>query len=833
LLQTRKNNFCTALQIFAVFSLLFLFSCNPTKKLKEGEYLLKKNTIINKGTKLDNSEIEGYIKQKPNRKILLVFRFHLWLYNLVNEERVKEKRILHDKKQEEKNKKRIAKGKKAKTSERQLLGEWLMNIGEAPVVYDSLLAQKSEKQIKSFLNNKGYFMSTVSDSVYFKKRKRAKVYYRIHASAPYVFNQIEYKIPDEILKYYVFQDSSNTLINAGQNYDVDVLQKERDRITADLMNNGYYLFTKDYIYYEVDTTVGNRRVNVTLGIKNFAKKYSDYSDSIVETEHQRFYINKIYIRPDHVSKKEDNLAKDTLVVDDYSFLYTKGKQPKHKTKVILNAIFIKKGLFQQQNLDDTYKRLAELKAFRNINIHFNQTSSNYLDCYIELTPIYKQSYTVETEGTNTSGNLGVAGSLVYQNRNVFKGAEVLELRLKGGIEAQRVNNQNSNQVNDINNLNRPIQQFNTIEISPEMNFYIPRFLLPFKVKESKRSNSKTIFTSSYSFQRRPDYYRNISNVSFGYTWKETATKRHTISPIVINLVKVQLSDYFENYLLNSIRDLYILNSYRDHLTTSTRYSYIYNEQDIRKNDNFKYLRFNAESSGNILRGVYDLANQFKENTFVKDSIGRYTMFDIPFSQYLRTDADFRYYLNRNDINKVVFRIAAGIGLPLVNFKSLPFERSFFSGGANGMRAWQARSLGPGSYSDDGQFTFDQLGDGQIEGNVEYRFKMFKMLHGALFVDAGNVWLRQKNVSRPGGDFQLDRFYKEIAVGSGLGIRGDFNFFIIRLDMGLKVRDPQFAENKRWVINNLFNNEWKSNYRLSHNDRKYSFFAFNIGIGYPF
>lgn len=816
-----------------ILSVILFVACNPTKKVQKGEYLLKKNVIEYKNIHLDKSEFESYIKQKPNRKILLFFRFHLWLYNRVNEDRVREKRIIHDKKLEEKNKKRIAKGKKPKTSDRQLFGEWLMNIGEAPVIYDSVLAQKSSKQIKSFLNNKGYFISSVKDSVHYKRRKRAVVYYTINASKPYRFNQLEYKIQDEVLKYYVFSDSSNTLIESGKNYDVDVLQRERERITSELLNNGYYLFTKDYIYYEVDTNVGDRKVNVVLGIKNYVRKYNDYSDSLIESNHQRFYINNIYIHPDFFNKETDEQPKDSVMTDDYTFLYKKNLSHKHKAKVILNAVFVRKGLFQQSNIDDTYKRLSELKAFKNISIYFKPVKGDYLDCHIQLTPILKQSFTIETEGTNTSGNLGIAGSLVYQNRNVFKGAEVLELRLKGGIEAQRVNNQNSNQVTDLNNLNRPVQQFNTVEITPEMNFYIPRFVLPFKVQTSKRSNPKTVLTSSYSFQRRPDYYRNISNISFGYSWKETATKRHTINPFVLNIVKVQLSDYFKSYLYNNVRDLYILNSYTSHLSTSTRYSFVYNEQDLKKHNDFKFFRLNAESSGNILRGLYNGVNSIKQNTFEKDSLGRYNLFEIPFSQYLRMDADFRYYFNRNDINKVVFRIAAGIGKPLVNFRSLPFERSFFSGGANGMRAWQARSLGPGSYADDGQFTFDQLGDGQLEANVEYRFKMFKMLHGALFVDAGNVWLAQKNISRPGGEFQFDRFYKEIAVGSGIGIRGDFNFFIIRLDMGLKVRDPQFAENKRWVINNIFNNEWKSNYRLNHSDRKYSFFAFNIGIGYPF
>jgi outer membrane protein assembly factor BamA len=207
--------------------------------------------------------------------------------------------------------------------------------------------------------------------------------------------------------------------------------------------------------------------------------------------------------------------------------------------------------------------------------------------------------------------------------------------------------------------------------------------------------------------------------------------------------------------------------------------------------------------------------------------------NIAYSQYLRCDVDYRYHYDQNEINKVVFRIAAGIGRPLANFTSLPFERSFFSGGANDIRAWQSRTLGPGSYADDGQFAFDQFGDGQLEGNIEYRFKLFKVISGALFWDAGNTWLRKPNASKPGGDFQFDRFYKEIAIGSGVGVRADFSFFIIRLDVGYKIRDPQFAESDRWVVQNTFNPEWKREYKESHNGHKYNYTVFNIGIGYPF
>ena len=808
----------------AILPLVF-FACNPTRKLVQGEYLLQKNHVIDRDTKIDKSEIESYIKQKPNRKILLVFRFHLWLHNLANEDRIKRKRILHDKKVEKRNERRIAKGKEPKKNDRQLFGEWLLSVSEPPVICDSFLAQKSAKQIKLFLDNKGYFVSSVKDSISYGKRKKASVYYKIKASAPYKINSVSYKIPDDLLKYYVVSDSSNCLLRPGNNYDVDVMQSERERITNELNNTGYYLFTKDYVYYEIDSTIGNRKVNITLGIKNFAYKYSNYSDSIIERPHQRFYINNIYIQPDFISKKADTIPnKDTIKSGDYYIIHSTKLQ--YKTRVLLNSVFVHKGeLYQLNNVENTYKRISELKAFKTINIYFTPAANGYLDCHMQLSPIAKQSFTIETEGTNTSGNLGVSGSIVYQNRNLFHGAEVFELRLKGGVEAQRTGNSSASLSSG--------STLNTIEFGPEANIYIPRFVLPFHIKQSISSNPKTTFTSSLNYQSRPDYTRSISNLSFGYTWKETAKKRHTISPIVLNFVKVKLSPEFEYNLLHNIHDQYLINSFTDHLSTSTRYTFTYNEQNIQKEKNFSYFRLNAESSGNLLRGFYDLANSIHENTFAKNSEGQYKLFDVVYSQYLRIDGDFRYYYNSNELNKVVFRIAAGIGKPLVNFSSLPFERSFYSGGANGIRAWQARTLGPGSYYDQSANSFGQIGDGQLEGNVEYRFKLLKILKGAIFVDAGNTWLSKKDPARPGADFQFDRFYKEIAIGSGVGLRADFNFFIIRFDVGLKVRDPKFAESDRWVIQNLFDARWKRNYIETNNNSKYNFFTYNIGIGYPF
>jgi outer membrane protein assembly factor BamA len=814
----------TSTFIVVAFSLLFV-ACNPTKRLHDGEFLVEKNVIIDKDIKpnIDNSEIENYIKQKPNRRIFVLFSFHLWLYNLANEDKIRQKRAKYNIKHENKNIKRIAKGKKPKANDKQLVGEWLLETGEPPVKLDTVLTEKSTKQIKLLLNNKGYFISTVSDSVVYKRRKKAVVFYKINADAPYTFNKVDYKIPDSLVKQFVLADTLNSLLVKGNNYDVDVLQKERDRITNALNNKGYYLFTKDYIFYEIDTTIGNKKVNVTLGIKNFVRKITDLSDTLVESQHQQFYINNIYIQPDFVSKKNDLLPKDTILIDNYNILHT--DKLKYKTKVLLNTVFIKKGeLYQLKNVEDTYKRLSELKAFKTINIYFVEKSNGILDCHIQLSPILKQSFTVETEGTNRSGNAGIAGSIVFQNRNLFKGAEVFELRLKGGLVAQRALDGSANSTTSL-------QQLNTIELGPELNINIPRFLTPFKVKSATQSNPKTVFTSSFNYQQRRDYTRKILNFSFGYAWRSSPRQNHTFNPIILDYVQLsKQSVEFTDYL-DKPQNKFTKISFRSHLTPSTRYSYLFNGQSSKKQQNFSYFKINLESSGSALRGFYNLMNYIKPNTFVSDAQNSYTLLDVAYSQYLRADIDYRYYYSRNDVNKVVFRIAGGIGKPLSNYKVLPFERSFFSGGTNGLRAWQARTLGPGSYADPSAYILN-FGDGQLEANIEYRLKLFKIINGAFFIDAGNVWLRKPDPERPDADFQFNRFYKEIAIGSGLGLRLDLSFFIIRLDLGIKVRDPQFFENDRWVIQHLFDGKWKDEYNIAFH-KKYNFSTLNFGIGYPF
>ncbi|MBI4947410.1 MAG: BamA/TamA family outer membrane protein [Bacteroidetes bacterium] len=805
---------------------LSLLSCNPTKKLSEGELLLKKNVVYDKSSGIDKSEIESYIKQKPNRKMLF-WRFYLNIYNSVNREKLEKRKGKRNIRIDSVNAKRIrendlkssqlkAVGKKQdkvslKSKERLTRREWLISIGEPPVIYDSLLAHKSVKQIKLFLNNKGYFNNVVKDSVKIK-RKKAVVYYIVHSGQPYRVRNLKYEIKDSALSRFVHSKELNALIKHGEKYDLDILDKERDRITSLLRNEGYFYFAKDYIYFEVDSFLGSHEVDITLGIKNPMMKIPEPKDSIAESTHKRYYLNNIYIQTDYDSKR--NLTPtDTLLVNDYYLLST-GKLI-YKPRLITDAVFLVKGdLFQQVNYESTYKRLSELKLFRSVQLQFSDIGNSHLDCSVYLSNIPKQSFSIEPQYINTSSTQGIEGNVIYQNKNSFKGGEIVEVKLKGAIEVQK--SLSGQEKNVLTNTKSDIP-FNTLEFGGQVNLYVPRFLTPFGIQGRKSNNAKTNFTSIYNYQKRPDFGRSISNVAFGYSWNETPTKTHIINPIEFSLVNIfNVSSSLQSTIDNS-KDLFLKNSYSDHFTIGTRYAFIFSNQNIRKQQNFSYLRIGVEGAGNGLRGAFNFVDHYIEKLPFQNN--SYLIDSIPFSQFVRADIDYRYYKIVNRADKVVFRAAVGWGTPLQNLSVLPLEKSFFSGGPNGIRAWQARTLGPGGYQEStANAAADKIGDIKIEGNLEYRFHVIKLINAALFVDAGNVWLGKKYASYPLGEFDTQAFFGQIALGAGLGLRLDFNFFIIRLDGAIKIKDPSLPEGERWTLN-------KQPFKRSP--------ILNFGIGYPF
>lgn len=828
---------------FALFgffiSIFVLSSCSVKKYLKSDEFLVERNVIDHQNLKIDHGELNSFIRQKPNRKILKLVPFNLWLYFQIDQQkmiRFREKRDLkfdrinqkRIEKNNAKNEKRRRKGKalktpKLKSKDKLTLRESILDAGEAPVLLDTFITNITVNQLNKFVFSRGYYNSSVRDSIVYNKRKKtATVFYFISASKPYYINDIDYKFEDPLMEYFILNDTTESLIKRNSIYSEDILQKERERISDRQLNNGYFLFAPEYIYFEVDTNLQGNLVNITIGLKNFIDPIIKMGDSLAYKSHPRFYIENVYVVPEFVpdfrGKVNEIYCKDTIKYNDIIILHN--DQLKVKKKDLLRDVSISPGqLYQQDFAENTFKGLSALNIFRNVFIQYipNSKFPDRLDCYILCQPKVKQAFSFQTEGTNTSGNLGIAGSLVFQNKNTFRGAEQLELKLKGSIAAQRQFNTDKS-TDDINDVQ---STFNTLEFGPELNLYVPRPLFPFTLFYYKKdayekryfSQPKTILNLSANIQQRQEFSRTIYNLSYGFKFSNNNELfNYEIIPIETYMVKAQLFGNFKKDLF-ALNDFFLLNSFIDHITTLSRISAGYNNQRLKNKKLLMYLKMNLSSSGNILRGLYSLANQ------PKDSLGRYQISNIPFSQFVKIDVDYRFYLKIRKRSQVVWRISGGFGKPLDNLSVLPYEQSFFGGGPNGVRAWRARTLGPGGYDQSlSNARFDKIGNVQLESNIEYRFHLFKSFYGAWFLDAGNIWTSYDDPQKPNGKFTTTDFYREIAVGSGFGLRYDFSFFILRFDLAVRIRDPQYAENNRWMFD-------------KQPIRKTS--ILNFGIGYPF
>lgn len=807
---------------FTLFILIIaLWACNPARKLPENAYLLTKTKIHHANKNIPEDELNAILKQQPNRKILGTMRFHLRVYNFANRGKERRWKI------------------------------WLKSVGEEPVVIDSALTKKSSSQLNLFLKNKGYFKSSVGDSTVHFDNKTAHVHYFINTGEPYSVNKITFSITDNNLLNPVRIANNKTLIKPGVNYDTDIFSQERERMASAIKDLGYFNFSKEYIFFQMDSSIGGNKVNVNQTIKNPLKKVlADGKDTLVESRHGLYFINNIYINANYNPQHKLPITEDTLMMDDYCFLGA--ATLKFRPEVLLKSVFIRRGdLYGLDNVEYTHGRLSALKTFKFISIRFEEiktldTLRNYLDCYILITPTPRQSMTFETEGTHRSGNLGIAGELVYRNKNIFKGAEVLELKFRGGMEAQKLLFDTTKEStvlgeNEVSEQVEKVVPLNTLEFSPEATLFFPNLLIPFGIGNILRPNNpKTNINASYNFQQRPDYSRNIFTSSFGYSFKSSIYNTHAFYPFDVSLVRIDnISHQFDSVLKSRTNPLLTI-SFTDHLISAARYTYTFSNPKG-KFSNFMFFRWNTEFAGNSLRlineslntvpddnNAYHLFNRKDDKGFIIPNSG------IRYAHYVKTDADLRFYNHINKHSNAVYRIFFGIGNALKNFNVLPFEKSYFGGGANGIRAWTARSLGPGSSQNNTGLTIDKIGDIQLEGNVEYRFDLIKIIDGAFFIDAGNVWLLKEDITRPNAEFEFNRFYREIAVGAGVGVRLDFDFFIIRLDTGVKIKDPSepLGRDNGWVIKHLFDDAWKEDYKTAYN-RKYPFPNFNLGIGYPF
>ena len=768
------------IKLVALVSVILVYSCSPVKFVPEDKYLISKVKVEIDNQNINKESARSLIKQKENYKILGFLKFHLLLYNL---------------------------------SSKKKTDDWLKRIGEPPQIYDEDLSKRSEDQLKEYAYSKGYFRALVNSEVSIKEKKRkAVIYYRLNTGEQYVISGINYQIKDSSLQALYFNSDLKSEIKEGDAFDIEAIEKHQLNIVKLFRDNGYYYFSKDDIKFIADSSVNEKQVMVDLLIRPARNNQIDSAKVF-----QPFYLNNFYISvlpgntPVTVSRDSIGVFSDTITWDNFTMY--QNKKVTYPPALFNRTMRLNKGmLYSNAEVESAFNAFNRLRQFRFVDFQFREVTSasdsNLLDTYIRLAPLNKQATSFDIEGTNTSGNFGIAGNVTYTHRNLFRGAEVFQLSFLGGIER-------------IEQLNNGVPNyFNTREFGVESSLMIPKLLGPGNfIGDFERFLPKTVITLGYNYQKRPEYTRTINTLKFGYDWKSTEDLRHTWNLLDYN--KVNVYDY-DPAFIDGIRDLYIKSSFTDHLIFAMNYSFIFSNQRLNTIKNYSYIRFNIESSGNLLWVLSKLTNRDKFQAV--DSLGNiqaeyYKVFNTRFAQYVKSDIEYSRGFSIDKFNSVVTRAFFGIGVPYGNFDVLPFEKKYFSGGANGIRAWPVRSLGPGTYKASPEEYPNQTADIKLEANLEYRFHLISFIEGALFLDAGNIWAINEKDNRPGAQFRFNEFYRQIAFGTGTGLRFDMSYFILRLDLGMKLRDPSETENKGWIPGNR-----------PYTNRD---FNFTFAIGYPF
>ncbi len=775
-------------KLFVVLAfLLTLPGCNVTKNFEPNEYLLIKNKIKETRYNIPVGNLEDYIQQRPNTKMFGLFRSNIAFYNM------------------------------GSRGEDTKFKKWIRTkVGAAPVILDTSLVSVTVKQMCLYLANIGHFNSIVSDTIIIKKKK-ATVVYKVFPTKPYTIKNISYAIPDTQLSAFVYRDTSKCLLKRKANYDTYIIDDERFRITNNLLNHGFYRFNSKFIVFRIDSNFNQHLIDVKIEITNPVVPSFDNFATVQQVPHKRYFINKIYIYPEFDHLQTFTGTYDTLVKtytnpekgnlpNTYYFLYK--DKFKVKPRTIAHSIFISpESNFNLLDVSQSYAQLSSLQEFKFINIVFKDPPeseadkmNDKIDCHVELSRTAAQSFTASMDGTNSGGAFGVQGTLGYLNRNIFRGAQLLRINFTGSLQMQASNGMTDKSF------------FNVIELGVTAGITFPQFIIPIKPERiSKYFKPKTTISVGYNYQHQLYYDRHISNISFGYTWTQSDKISHTLNPVEVSLVKVFAMPEFK-LLFDSFPDPKMKSQYSDHMVAGLRYTFTLTNQQINKVKDFVYIRANFETGGNLIYGIEKLFNVPKKNDLY------YTLFGLPYSQYVRPTIDARYYDVMGNQFSLVYRIFAGIGIPYGNSNVLPFEKSFFAGGANGMRGWRMYTLGPGTYRNESDFTdFNQIGDIQLEANIEYRFPVFDWIRGAVFIDAGNIWLLHESQFTPGGKFVFPGFLDQIGIDMGLGLRLDFDFFVIRIDPAISIRVPSYPERDRWYFSKM----------------QLGDIVWNFGIGYPF
>lgn len=650
----------------------------------------------------------------------------------------------------------------------------LQALGEGPVLFDSLQAEQTCNDLSNVLHGMGYIKAQVDYALKREKKKKVKVIYNLHPGKRYHISSINYDIQDKnidsVLKNKKFH---STNLRIGMPFMVSVLDNEREQITDFLNNNGYVNFHKDFISYSADTISGSTDIDITLHLHKFISGNGEE-----ETEHKQYTIGKINY---HANGDFDKI-------------------PLRKSVLEENTIIEAGKLYNADELQKTYNRFGRLPIVKYTNIKFTERpDSNILDCNIGISTNKINSISFQPEGTNTAGDLGAAASLTYENRNIFRGAETFSIKLRGAFEA-------------ITGL-EGYQNQDYEEYSLEAKLLFPRFVVPFLSKKfKKQSTAMSELTVSYNMQNRPEFHRRVFTASWRYRWNDISGKKsYKFDLIDLNYIYMPwISTTFKEEYLDDVnnRNSILRYNYEDLFIMKLGFGISFNNGD-------EAYKINVETSGNFLSGISHLLGSKRNED------NQYTLFNIAFAQYVKGDFDYTKIIMFDRNNSLALHAGLGIAYPYGNSKILPFEKRYFSGGANSVRGWSVRGLGPGKFKGtNGAIDFiNQTGDIKLDLNIELRSFLFWKVYGAAFIDAGNIWTIRAYEEQPGGQFRFKDFYKQIAVAYGLGIRFNFDFFILRFDMGMKAINPAYNSNNE-------------HYAIFHPDFSRDF-AFHFAVGLPF
>lgn len=765
----------------ALVFMAVLSSCSSTKHVPQGKLLLDKVkiNIADPRPDVEKSQLANYLRQNANHRVLGGVKLQLAFYNLSGKDSTK------------------------------WFNRWIQRVGTPPVIYDAALTEASAEQLKTALSNRGYMNNVVTYHVQTDSIKRkARVDYDITLGEPYYVRSIAYEIPDDDMRDIILGDSADFVVHQGDLLNFNNLDQWRQDITENLRNHGYYAFNKEYITFIADTAADSHAVDLTLNSREpYRNERMPYY-----TEHEPFYVRNVtYVtRFDPVAMRDGYWGEDTVVLASGVKVY---EDSTHylRPQVIDECNYIEPGsLYNADALNRTYRALGRLNVIKQINIDVRPVGEVdgvlMLDAYVLLQSDRAQTISVSLEGTNSEGDLGFGVGLDYQHRNIFRGAEVLSGKFKLTYESL-----SGNLSGLINN--------NYSEYSTEWGITFPKFMAPFLKRSFKHKiQASTAFTLNFDYQARPEYTRVIAGGGWRYQWSERSRRlSHTLTLLDLSVISVPK---FNEEFFDRITNPLLRYSYQDHLIMRMGYNFYRTnkaEMNVQQMGLFQRdvftIRANAETAGNLLYGLSHLTRQ------QADSTGSYKALGIRYSQYVKADADYSitHYFDRRQ--SLAFHVGAGVAIPYGNSDVLPFEKRFYSGGANSVRGWGVRTLGPGSYNSNNSLSnfIYQCGDIRFDVNLEYRAKLFWVVELGLFIDAGNIWTIKDYEDQPGGVFKFNKFYEQIACSYGAGIRLDFKYFLVRVDMGMKAHNPASGQEHWPLLHPKFKRDSE----------------FHFSVGYPF